>query len=87
MIVRRKTSFERGIKYFRKKCKDMSKLHKTIELLSVGKSLGKRKNNHKLTGKWKNHWECHIESDWLIIYRIEKDSIVLVKTGTHTNLF
>jgi len=43
--------------------------------------------DHKLTGDWQGFRECHIESDWLLIYRVEGDAITFVRTGTHADLF
>lgn len=44
---------------------------------------------HKLSGNWSDHWECHIKNDWLLIGHInkEKDRLIFVRTGTHTDLF
>lgn len=42
---------------------------------------------HKLTWEYKWYWECHIEPDWLLIYEILDDEIVLRRTGTHSDLF
>ncbi|MYK57872.1 MAG: type II toxin-antitoxin system YafQ family toxin, partial [Rhodospirillaceae bacterium] len=42
---------------------------------------------HRLSGDWFRAWECHIEPDWLLIWRIDDDSLVLIRTGTHADLF
>ncbi len=42
---------------------------------------------HKLNGKWKDYLECHIEPDWLLIYRVDDETIYLYRTGTHPDLF
>jgi mRNA interferase YafQ len=43
--------------------------------------------DHKLSGEWQGFRECHVEPDWLLIYRIEGDEITFVRTGTHADLF
>lgn len=47
------------------------------------------KYNHKLTGNWAGHRECHVEPDWLLVYYIENDvlTLTLTRTGTHSDLF
>ena len=42
---------------------------------------------HLLSGNWAGHTECHIRPDWLLIYKVDGDSIILVATGTHADLF
>jgi mRNA interferase YafQ len=46
-----------------------------------------RHRNHRLSGKYGGHWECHIEPDWLLIYLIEPGVIKFVSTGSHADLF
>jgi mRNA interferase YafQ len=65
----------------------MSKLRELILLLAEGSPLAPRCNDHPLTGEWKHHRECHLEPDWLLIYKIEGDDLYLVRTGTHSDLF
>ena len=43
--------------------------------------------DHKLAGDWQGFRECHIEPDWLLIYRVEGDEITFVRVGTHSDLF
>lgn len=52
-----------------------------------GDSLEVRYCNHRLTGNWSDYWECHIEPDWLLIYRITETDLILVRTGSHSDLF
>ena len=42
---------------------------------------------HRLKGEFKESWECHIEPDWLLIFRLTKDAIILERTGSHSDLF
>ena len=87
VTVVQEKGFERDLKLCRKEKGDLSKFYATIGALSLGETLGKQKKNHKLSGKWKEYWECHTEQDWLLIYQVNKNIIILVKTGKHANLF
>ena len=49
--------------------------------------LSAKHRDHDLGGKWKHHRECHIKPDWLLIYRLEKEKLCLVRTGSHSDLF
>ena len=64
-------------------------LDNTIRMLATGKTLPDEYNDHQLTGNLKNYRECHIQPDWLLMYRIERDILVLSlqRTGTHADLF
>lgn len=79
--------FQKDLKKLKKRGKDLSKLKVVIELLEEGVSLPKRYKNHKLIGNYKNYCECHIEPDWLLIYKKTKDTIFLARSGTHSDLF
>ena len=64
-------------------------LKEIVELLANGKELPEKYRDHNLTGNWKGHRECHIQPDWLLVYKIENDILVLTlaRTGTHSDLF
>ncbi len=55
--------------------------------LGEDKGLDLKYKDHKLDGNWKNRRECHIEPDWLLIYKIEGELIVFERTGSHSDLF
>jgi mRNA interferase YafQ len=67
----------------------MDLLDDIIRLLSRGQPLPEKNRDHELSGKWAGHRECHIQSDWLLIYRIENGVLVLTlaRTGSHSDLF
>ena len=67
--------------------KNVSKLRQLILLLVEGQPLDPRYKDHPLGGEWKHFRECHIEPDWLLIYKIDGDDLYLVRTGTHADLF
>ena len=60
-----------------------------LDALAMGETLSEKHKDHALTGNWIGHRECHVLPDWLLIYRIEDDVLVLTltRTGTHIDLF
>ena len=68
---------------------DISLLKSIVTKLANGESLDPKYKDHPLTGNWIGHRECHIQPDWLLVYRYEDDVLVLtlVRTGTHSDLF
>lgn len=80
-------SFKKDFEKAKKRGKDLEKFREIIELLIQGKSLPTKNRNHKLKGNYKDCFECHIEPDWLLIYRKTSREIILVRTGTHSDLF
>ena len=67
---------------------NISLLKEVVTLLSMGEKLPEKYRDHALTGNWVGHRECHISPDWLLIYRIENDILVLTlsRTGSHSDL-
>ena len=85
--VVRGAKFKRDVKLVERRGKDMSKLRVLILLLIEGSPLSTVYRDHPLSGDWKHHRDCHIEPDWLLIYKIDGDDLYLVRTGTHADLF
>jgi len=81
------TRFEKDVTLAKKRGKDISKLRKLIELLIAGKKLPPKNRDHWLVGNYNDRRECHIEPDWLLIYKPEPDQIIFERTGTHSDLF
>lgn len=79
--------FKKDYKLAQKRGKNISKLTAIINLLINEEPLPPKNRNHRLTGNWNNAWECHIEPDWLLIYEKSSIEIILVRTGTHSDLF
>lgn len=71
----------------RKRGKNPEKLKLVIRSLLAGEPLNPLHRNHKLVGNYAGRWECHIESDWLLIYKLQADLIIFERTGTHSDLF
>ncbi|MFC1565085.1 type II toxin-antitoxin system YafQ family toxin [candidate division KSB1 bacterium] len=81
------TQFKKDYKRIRKQNKDIELLIKALDLLIEGEPLPARYRDHKLAGEWSDHRDCHIEPDWILIYRITEDSLILERTGSHSELF
>ena len=83
------TQFKKDYKLALKRHLDIELLDNVIRILSRGETLPERNKDHALTGDWVGHRECHILPDWLLVYRIEDDVLVLTlaRTGTHSDLF
>ena len=79
--------FERDIKRMKRRGKNPEKLKIIIRSLIFEEPLDLIHRDHKLIGNWQGRRECHIESDWLLIYKTNNDSIVFERTGTHSDLF
>ena len=81
--------FKKDLKAMTKRGYDIGLLEGVVDLLLSGEPLSLKYRDHPLGGNWQNHRECHIAPDWLLIYKIEKDVLVLVltRTGTHSDLF
>jgi mRNA interferase YafQ len=82
-----RAQFRRDVKLARKRGKNTEKLREVILLLMEESPLPSRFRDHPLGGQWKDCRDCHIEPDWLLIYRIDGDELYLVRTGTHADLF
>ena len=82
-------SFKRDHKLMKKQNKDMEKLNEVMNLLLNEQPLLPKHKNHPLHGNYKDWWECHIEPDWLLIYRIENETqkVVFYRTGSHSELY
>lgn len=79
--------FVKELEKQRKRGKDIKKLREVIEILANEKPLPPRYKNHKLVGNFKDRWECHIEPDWLLIYKLADHELTLERTGSHSDLF
>ena len=67
----------------------MSLLYEAMYVLSEKGTLPSKYRPHKLSGKYANHWECHLKSDWLLVWKVEDNELVftMMATGTHADLF
>lgn len=87
LTVRESTAFKRDVKRIRRGSVDLSKLQPVVVKLAKMEKLETRHSEHFLTGNWKGYKECHIAPDWLLIYKIVGDELLLARTGSHSELF
>lgn len=82
------SQFKKDYKLIMKRGMKISLLDDVIALLSCGEALPEKYRDHPLINNWNGHRECHILPDWLLIYRIENDVLVLTlsRTGSHSDL-
>jgi mRNA interferase YafQ len=79
--------FKKDLKRVAKRGKSINKLEEVVEKLQMGLALEPRYRNHQLTGNWFPYRECHLEPDWLLIYEYTSTELILVRTGSHSDLF
>ena len=79
---------KRDVKLMKKRHKNIDLLIDILDKLSKGETLPEKNKDHQLKGEWQDFRECHIEPDWLLIYRIDKGELVLIATatGSHADL-
>lgn len=87
--VKPTSQFKKDYKLAMKRGLDISLLEDIIAKLALGESLPEKNRDHALSGNWNGYRECHILPDWLLIYKLEDNILILtlVRTGTHSNLF
>jgi len=79
--------FKKDFKKIKSQDKDIDKLKTVINLLFDKEKLDSKYKDHKLTGKYKQFRDCHIEPDWILIYKTTTDVLTLYRTGSHSELF
>ena len=79
--------FKKDIKRLKKRGKDLEKLGDVVRLLAADEPIEEKHRDHALIGKWAGSRDCHIEPDWILIYRNETDALYLERSGSHSDLF
>ncbi len=79
--------FERDLKRCRGREKNLEKLKILAKTLIAGQALDPIHRDHRLVGNYAGRRECHIESDWLLIYKIDGAQLIFERMGTHSDLF
>ena len=89
LTVRQTAQFKRDLKKARKQGKEMAAMDKAVSLLQNREPLPPKFKDHALTGDWKGYRECHVSPDWLLVYLVEDDILVLTltRTGSHAEIF
>jgi mRNA interferase YafQ len=82
-------SFNKDLKLMQKRHKNIYRLRDLMRMLIQEIPLLPKHENHPLHGKYKGKWGCHVEPDWLLIYRVDKENqkVIFYRTGTHSDLF
>ena len=81
--------FKKDLKLAERQHRNLDRLFEAVDILAGGGKLDETYDDHELAGKYKGTRECHIESDWLLVYEICDDTLVLMlyRLGTHSELF
>ena len=81
--------FKKDLKTAKKRGYDLSLLNDVVDTLASGQPLAEKYKDHSLIGNYKGCRECHITPDWLLIYAISNNELILylTRTGTHSDLF
>ena len=85
--VRRTTQFKKDVKRVRRRRKDLEKLRVVVEMLVRGQALPANYRDHELTGEFKGIRDRHLEPDWLLLYQADDEELVLIRRGSHADLF
>ena len=88
-IVKFTAGFQKDYKKLVKRKLDVSKVHEVLEILASGNVLPGKYHDHALSGNYQGARECHIRADWLLIYSISNETLILelMRTGSHRDLF
>ena len=70
-----------------RRVRSVKKLINAVTLLSIKGYLPNRYRAHKLQGEYLGYWECHLESDWLLVYALTPETVFVARTGTYPDLF
>lgn len=89
LTIKYHTMFKKDFKRIKKRGYDISRLEKIVELLANEVPLPEQFKDHNLSGNYNGFRECHIAPDWLLIYQVNNNELVLVLsiTGSHSDLF
>ena len=87
LTIVRKSRFKKDFKKLQSSGKNLQKLADVIRMLANEEELPERNRDHALIGDYVDHRECHITPDWLLIYQTTETELLLVRTGSHSELF
>ena len=85
--ISRLTRFDRDVRRLQKRGWKIQKLRSLVKSLAAGEPLPRATRPHKLAGQERDLWEAHVAPDWLLIYEISEERVLLLRTGTHSDLF
>ena len=87
MTITQTTQFKKDIKRQKKRGNNLQKLKDVIDILIRSEPLPPKNRDHALTGNWVGWRDCHLEPDWLLIYKVAPEELLLGRTGSHSDLF
>ena len=87
MRIDRTKKFKKDYKRMVRRGRDETKIKNVIRSLAAHKTLAAKHSDHELTSNWKGWRECHIETDWILIYPLSEEVLLLGRTGSHSDLF
>ena len=79
--------FERDVKRAQRRGKDLEKFKAVARVLLAGKAVDPLHRDHRLVGNYEGRRDCHLESDWVLIYKIDGERLIFERMGTHSDLF
>ena len=85
--ISRTNRFKKDVKKMKKRGKSFDVFKQVIQQLAHGEHLDEKFRDHKLIGNYVGTRECHIEPDWLLIYEDHDEELILIRTGTHSDLY
>jgi mRNA interferase YafQ len=85
--LRLTTRFRRDLKRIERRGLKLDRLTTLVDALREDRTLPPRNRDHALTGDWRDCRECHVAPDWLLIYQTTDDEVILIRTGSHADLF
>jgi len=86
-VIFQTRQFKKDFKRIKKRGKDLSKLKEVVSAIANIETLEERHRDHALSGNWAGSRDCHIEPDWILIYRVDGEYLFLERTGSHSDLF
>ena len=88
LTIKKTTQFKKDFKRILKQGYDIKELENVIRKLANQEKLEERYCDHQLSGEWQDFRECHIRPDWLLIYLVKSDELILTltRTGSHSEL-
>jgi mRNA interferase YafQ len=81
------SQFKKDFKRIKKRGNDLNKLKEVVSAIANSEALQERYRDHALSGNWSGSRDCHIEPDWILIYRVDGEFLFLERTGSHSDLF
>ena len=87
MRLSQTSQFKRDIRQQIERGKNPGKINRAVEILLAGEPLPERYQDHPLRGGWKGRRDCHLEPDWILIYRLTDAELRLERTGSHSEIF